>query len=371
MALQHLNEGETIYVQGSARDPYKIRKIAGVVDCSCPAWRNLGQGIDTRVCKHIRLNIKPECLPHAALVRSGMISASTSSTVSTPATPVAAPVRLTPKGKVSTAVGGAVRKATAPDLLLAETWTDQDPTGMWISEKLDGVRAYWDGENFISRLGNIFVAPESFKRNLPKSVNLDGELWLARGKFQETLSTVRKFEPNEAEWAMLTYVVFDAPQITLPFEARMVYLQNLKALPAHASRREWRVLEQVRCQCLEHMTWMLADVEAIKGEGLMLREYGSLYIPGRNSTLLKVKTFTDAEAVVVGYMPGRGKHKGRMGACIVQMPNGKDFEVGGGFTDKQRISPPAIGAKITYKHQGFTNRGIPRIATFVCCRDYE
>lgn len=364
-----LSEGGSTFVQGSARNPYEIKKVAGVVSCSCMAWKNLGGSIDSRICKHIKANIKPECLPHAALVRSGMISASTSSTVITPAPKPA--VRLTPKGKVSTAVGGAVRKATAPDVLLAETWDNQDPTGMWISEKLDGVRAYWDGKNFISRLGNTFIAPESFKRWLPKNLVLDGELWIGRKRFQETLSIVRKQEPVEAEWAKITYVVFDAPQLTTPFEQRMSFLRDVKSLTVDTNRREWRVLEQVRCQCLDHCMWMLADIEALKGEGLCLREYGSLYIPGRNNTLLKVKTTTDAEAIVIGYMPGRGKHKGRMGALVVRMPDGNEFEVGTGFTDKQRISPPAIGTTITYSHQDFTDRGIPRNASFVCCRDYE
>ena len=48
-------------------------------------------------------------------------------------------------------------------ILLAHVWTDDhDPTGWWMSEKLDGVRAYWDGKQFLSRKNNIFYAPEWF-----------------------------------------------------------------------------------------------------------------------------------------------------------------------------------------------------------------
>jgi len=372
MALQHLSEGGTIYVQGSGKSPYAIRKIAGVVDCSCPAWRNMGGGIDTRICKHIKANILSMCLPKAALARAGMINHSIPPVL--PGVPSAPAVRLTPKGKVSTAVGGAVRKDTAPPVLLAETFEKgkDDPTGWWMSEKLDGVRAYWNGKAFISRLGNTFHAPESFKHSLPKGIVLDGELWLGRGRFQEASGIARKQEPNEAEWAQMQYVVFDAPNFPGVFEKRMEYLQGLHAGSVRRTPKiSWRVLEQVRCHGREHLDFMLTDVESMKGEGLILRQFGSLYVADRSSTCLKVKTFTDGEAVVIGYQPGRGKHKGRMGACVVQMADGKTFEVGGGFTDRERESPPALGAKITYKHQGFTNKGLPRIATFVAVRDYE
>ena len=37
----------------------------------------------------------------------------------------------------------------------------------------------------------------------------------------------------------------------------------------------------------------------------MLREARSLYVAKRSSTLLKVKTFFDAEAIVIGYEPGK------------------------------------------------------------------
>ncbi|CAF4532125.1 unnamed protein product, partial [Rotaria magnacalcarata] len=61
--------------------------------------------------------------------------------------------------------------------LLAETWSeDIDPTDWWMSEKLDGVRAYWSGSNFYSRQGNLFHVPDFFKVALPK-IPLDGEIW--------------------------------------------------------------------------------------------------------------------------------------------------------------------------------------------------
>jgi DNA ligase-1 len=48
----------------------------------------------------------------------------------------------------------------------------------------------------------------------------------------------------------------------------------------------------------------------------------------------------------------------------VRTIEGKTFKIGSGFTDKQRTSPPQIGAIITYKYNGLTDRGIPRFARF-------
>ena len=41
--------------------------------------------------------------------------------------------------------------AAAPDLLLAQEFKGQNVTGWAMSEKLDGVRAYWNGKQLISR----------------------------------------------------------------------------------------------------------------------------------------------------------------------------------------------------------------------------
>jgi DNA ligase-1 len=103
----------------------------------------------------------------------------------------------------------------------------------------------------------------------------------------------------------------------------------------------------------------------------MLREPGSLYVPDRSMTCLKVKTFYDAEGVIIGYQPGRGKHKGRVGALICRRPDGVEFEVGTGLSDKERQTPPAVGVTITYSYKELTDAGKPRHASFIAVRDYE
>jgi DNA ligase-1 len=103
----------------------------------------------------------------------------------------------------------------------------------------------------------------------------------------------------------------------------------------------------------------------------MLRKAGSLYEGRRSHTLLKVKVFKEAEAVVVSHVAGKGKHKGRLGGLVVKMPNGNEFNVGSGLKDSEREAPPAVGATITYRYTEHTKDGIPKCASFVCERNYE
>ena len=106
-------------------------------------------------------------------------------------------------------------------------------------------------------------------------------------------------------------------------------------------------------------------MESLGGEGLMLRQPGSRYEAGRSATLLKVKTFHDAEASVLEHIPGAGRHKGRLGALLVQLPDGTKFSVGTGFSDYQRENPPPVGSTITFRYQELTDGGVPRFPSFV------
>ena len=252
----------------------------------------------------------------------------------------------------------------APPLLLAHSWEgDVDLTGWWMSEKLDGVRAYWDGSRFLSRLGNAYKAPAWFTRGLPKTP-LDGELWVDRKKFQRCVSIVRRQDEND-DWREVSYVVFDAPALRQPFEERIQYLRQFlsETRPDKA-----RFLEQVLCRGTAHMKEELARVESLGGEGVMMRRPGSHYEVGRSYTLLKVKSFYDSEAIVIGHQPGTGKHKGRLGALLVEMPDGTRFAVGTGLTDAERTNPPAPGQIITYRYQELSDGGVPRFPSYVGVR---
>jgi DNA ligase-1 len=248
--------------------------------------------------------------------------------------------------------------------LLAHRWeSDAEVGGWWMSEKLDGVRAYWNGSDLVSRQGNRFFAPDWFVERLPDEP-LDGELWLGRKRFQRAVSIVRRQDESD-QWREIHYLVFDAPSIEEPFEGR---LDAVKGLVAGVDRPHVQVVEHQRCRGLEHLREELQRVEALGGEGLMLRQPGSAYQVGRSSTLLKVKSFHDAEARVKEHLPGTGKHAGRLGALRVQLPDGTEFSVGTGFSDAEREDPPAVGSIITFRYQELSDGGVPRFPSYVAPR---
>jgi DNA ligase-1 len=249
-------------------------------------------------------------------------------------------------------------------VLLAERWdTETNLAGWWMSEKLDGVRAYWDGKQFLSRQGNVYHAPGWFVAGLP-DMPLDGELWLDRKKFQRAVSIARRQDRSE-HWKELRYVVFDAPAHGGEFEVRLAFLHEFvrKYQPAYAVAHA-----HGQCRDLDHLRAELTRIEALGGEGLMLRQPGSRYEVGRSTTLLKVKSFHDAEARVLGHQPGAGRHKGRLGALFVEMANGTRFAVGTGFSDAERDNPPPVGSLINFRYQELSEGGVPRFPSYVGVR---
>lgn len=364
--MPDIEDGASAEVKGSAKDPYILKNTGGVYSCSCPAWRNQSIAIERRTCKHLRQyrgDAAEQERLGAELPARGAVKARTS------AKPAASKSSSTNSGNTetesTTANATANSTDTVPGILLAHSWTlEQDLSGWWMSEKLDGVRAYWDGKQFISRQGNVYMAPDWFIEELPAEIHLDGELWLARKAFQRTVSIVRRQDKNDL-WKEISYIVFDAPKIDDVFEARIAYIQELidETRPRYA-----RAHRHERCRNLEHLREELAKVEELGGEGLMLRQPKSRYEAGRSHTLLKVKTFHDADARVLEHLPGTGKHSGRLGALMVELTNGIRFSVGTGFSDAQRENPPGLGSIISFRYQELSDRGVPRFPSFIRLR---
>lgn len=325
-------------MQGSGAKPYVLKNTGGVYSCSCPAWRNQSIAIEKRTCKHLR-KLRGDAVEEARI--GGAL----------PQRPM----------RYSTEEG---EESSGPPLLLAESWDNAaDLTDWWMSEKLDGVRAYWDGKQFLSRQGNLYYAPEWFTEGLPP-VPLDGELWIDRKKFQRTVSIVRRQDKNDL-WNEVQFLVFDAPAASGTFEERLSFLKDALATGA---MKFAKLHAHERCKNLDALRAELSRIEGLGGEGLMLRQPGSKYVAGRSSTLLKVKTFHDAEATVIGHQAGAGRHKGRLGALLVRLPDGTDFAIGTGFSDREREDPPAIGATVTFRYQELSEAGVPRFPSWVGVR---
>lgn len=255
--------------------------------------------------------------------------------------------------------------ATKPDLLLAEVYNGNiNVQQYWVSEKLDGVRAYWDGKQLISRGGSVIAAPEWFVADFPAQ-KLDGELWLGRNKFADTLSIVSKLQPIDSEWQQIRYYIFELPDAAGTFTERIDAMQHLVLQhnsPYLMLVAQFRIADHAVLQA------KLSELESKGAEGLMLHQQDALYKTGRSSDLLKLKSYQDTEAEVIGYRPGKGKYKGMIGALIVKTPDGKEFAIGSGLTDVLRQAPPEIGSIITYRYNGYTNNGIPRFARFLRVR---
>lgn len=255
-------------------------------------------------------------------------------------------------------------KAAGQNLLLARVWDPSiDPTGWWISEKYDGMRARWDGRILWTRGGGQIHAPDYFLAELPADVELDGELWMGRGKFEETVSVARSANPDE-RWRRMQFMIFDAPTAKGVFEQRMEFLK--RTLPASA--KHVRQAPQSLCRGSQHLIAERDRIVAAGGEGLMIRKPESDYEPGRSPTLLKVKPFDDAEAKVIAHKPGKGRFAGKLGSLRVRSPDGREFSVGTGLTDAQRQAPPPIGTVITYRYRGLTKNGLPRFPSFLRIR---
>ena len=249
--------------------------------------------------------------------------------------------------------------------MLAKCYEGQSVKGWMMSEKLDGVRAIWDGSKLISRNGNQFFAPEWFLSQLPAGIALDGELFIGRGKFQITVGAVKKKTPVDSEWRQIRYCVFDAPKALGGFEDRLAFCEAVLAGSNIAS-----VVPHRECTGKQDMEIFFKELCADGAEGIMLRAPGSRYENRRSTSLLKYKPFESDEAVMVGSESGEGRLAGLVGALIVKW--GKiTFRVGSGLSDDVRMNPPKVGALISFGFCGLTDGGCPRFPTFLAERSYE
>jgi len=256
-----------------------------------------------------------------------------------------------------------------PQLMLANVHDIKSGINLnhyWVSEKYDGVRAYWDGKRLISRQGNEYHAPRWFVEHFP-NIPLDGELWMGRGLFDRLSGIVRKHKPINSEWQKVRYMIFDMPHHSGRFDQRLLALQAITQLPAHlVIVPQWRITSE------EALFNQLSIFVKGKAEGLMLHDGRSLYSAKRSDDLLKLKPSFDMEAIVTGYEAGKGKYKGMMGAiwveAVLSNENGKlqkhSFKIGSGFSDLEREHPPAIGSEITFQYSGLTSKGTPRFARY-------
>jgi DNA ligase-1 len=230
----------------------------------------------------------------------------------------------------------------------------------WISEKLDGIRARWNGSVLITRNANIIHAPAWFLKDFPPQT-LDGELWFARNSFEKVASIVLRKTPSEG-WKNIKFMLFDLPEHKGTFSQR---LHEMYYLADTISSPKVQVVPQFKLANQSQLMHKLDEVVAQGAEGLMLHHQGAYYQDARSTNLLKLKKHQDAEAKVIAHLPGKGKYQNMLGSLRVELDGGIQFKIGSGFSDLQRQEPPPIGTIITFKYYGLTAKGIPRFARFL------
>ena len=262
---------------------------------------------------------------------------------------------------VAALLSTAAHAGPAPALWLAQKYPGGlDLQQYWVSEKYDGVRGYWDGQALWTRQGEPIAAPPWFTQGWP-SAAMEGELWAGRGRFAQAQSTTRKNTPADADWRALRFMVFDLPAAPGPFDERLKALQTLTQSIQQTwvqAAPQWK--EPDEASLLRRMQRVVKD----GGEGLMLHKGAALYRSGRGDDVLKLKPHEDAEAQVIGYVPGKGKYAGQTGALLVRTANGQQFKLGSGLSDAERSNPPAIGSWVTYRYRGLHDSDLPRFASY-------
>jgi len=248
--------------------------------------------------------------------------------------------------------------ANKPKLLLLESYNEQNITNWVMSEKLDGIRAYWDGKNLLTRNGNIINPPKWFIKDYPV-FEIDGELWSKRKDFENISSIVRDKIPSD-NWKEIKHYIFEVPNsegnLTNRLDKVKPYSNNII-----------KIIPQIKIKNKQHLDDFLKKIESKGGEGVVVRDPSKEYINKRTSSALKVKTFKDDECEVVGYTT-HSKNSDMIGAIKCELDNGVRFKIGSGLSNYNRVNPPSIGDIITFKYQEFTKYGKPRFPVFLRVR---
>ncbi|EAH7654930.1 DNA ligase [Campylobacter coli] len=267
--------------------------------------------------------------------------------------------------------------AFASDILLLNKISEQEIqkknfNGYLMSEKLDGVRGIWEAGKFKTRQDNPIHTPSYFTYNFP-SFKLDGELWIARAKFDEVSALIRSDSLDSSLWKSVTYNVFDVPNACEEFKLAPCTLSNrLKVLERYLQQNPnpyIKIIKQIPIKDQEHLKEFYKDIIFNKGEGVVIRKDFAPYEKGRSKNALKLKPYEDAECKVIAYTEGKGKFQGKIDALLCQMPNDRVIKIGSGLKDKDRENPPKIGSIVTYKFNGLTKNSLPRFPVFLHIRD--
>ncbi|MDD2290958.1 MAG: DNA ligase [Aliarcobacter sp.] len=236
-------------------------------------------------------------------------------------------------------------------------------TNWYMSEKLDGIRAYWNGKEFISKNGNKIYAPFWFTKDFP-AFELDGELWSKREDFENIQNIVLDETPT-TKWNEITYNIFEVPNTDGNFNKR---LEKIKLWLEKNPNKFIKIIPQKICKNESDLDNYLKELIAKKAEGIILKNPNLDYFTGRNENILKVKKFYDEEGLVIALNYSK---EGKFKSLKLKLENGIIFNLGGGFSNMQKENPPKIGDIVTFKYYDLTKNNKPKFASFLRIRKKE
>lgn len=261
------------------------------------------------------------------------------------------------------------------EVTLAKRWK-REPLKypLYASPKIDGYRGVVLGGVLRSRALTAYPQPHvAAKFSRPEYEGLDGELVMgapnAKDVFSKTASAMKNMEGKPD----VKFYVFDNVQAKGTYASRLATLKNIGV--------DVIVVAQVLVNNEAELLAFEAECLSRGFEGVMVREPMMPYIEGRTSAMLKLKRFTDDEAVIIGMeeeLSAVGAvRKNRMGALVCRrIKDGLVFNIGTGFDhatrqmfwdNKDRII--AEGWIVKYKYFAIGGYEAPRFPAYVGIRD--
>ena len=131
---------------------------------------------------------------------------------------------------------------------------------------MDGIRGYWNGYHLVSRHSKQYHYPSWFIAELPKGIPLDGEIWIGRQMFENTVALLNSSHPSHPLWKKLKYMVFDLPIENLAYESRIERLKQMN-LPSHVI-----IVESKQCQGNHQLLEALTTILTQGGELILMGE---------------------------------------------------------------------------------------------------
>lgn len=250
-------------------------------------------------------------------------------------------------------------------VMLAKRFTPDVPLTLpiYVSPKIDGVRAVFRKDGFFTRNGHRLtgldhlIAPILFRSiRYP----LDGELYSPRLRFDEASGIIRS---NSKAKPLIQYAVFDVIHKTWTQEKRVEYLES--AFPLLGRGFDVEHVPHILVPTIHQVNTAYRQYRKIGMEGLVLKDPYATYQLTRSSAWLKMKPLISKEYKILEAFEGEGKYTGQLGGFLVTDPEHRTFRVGSGFTDTERAHiwdrvADYIGRYITIEAMEVTKTGVLR-----------